>query len=196
MREALFEPSKKSPYVLDIKKYPLLYITGGGTGAQSLNDLIFPIIPELLKKYSVIHQVGEVSLAAAQKIQSDRYIAVQYIPLPEVSWILAHSSLVISRSGANTITELAALGKVAVLVPLPWSGGGEQQKNAEWLGSHGGAVVANQQALSSEMLYTTIQDIWKNFTEFQQKASGFAPRIPRDGTKKFLNEIEKILHEH
>lgn len=200
MRSELFSPHQKSPFALDTKHFPLLYVTGGGTGAQSLNRLLFPILPDLLRRYSIIHQVGDISLAEAQKIRSvlpgeykDRYIARSYIPLTTLSWGLSHATLVLGRSGANTVMELAALGKVAILVPLPWSGGGEQQKNAEWLAKNGAAVVVTQSQLTPNMLETSIEATYKNIASLQQKASLFAPNIPRDGTKRFVTEIEKIL---
>lgn len=194
IREALFTPSKKAPFSCDLMHYPLIYITGGGTGAQSLNRLLFPLLAELLKKYTIVHQVGDASLAEAQKIRNERYIAASYFPLSTVSWILTHAALVFGRSGANTVTELAALGKVAILVPLPWSAGGEQKANAEWLAGHGGAVVLNQTELTPRVLEQKITEVQKNIMFFQKRADAFAPEIPRDGTKRFVREIEHILH--
>ena len=196
MRSELFTPVKKSPFPLSIEKYPLLYITGGGTGAHSLNQLLFPIIPSLLKTYSIIHQTGEVSFPEAQKIHSDRYITAPNFSLPTVSWIFAHASLVLGRSGANTVMELAALGKVAMLVPLPWSGGGEQEKNAQWLAKNGGAVVVQQSELTPKKIEDNIENIQKNIEFLQVKASAFAKEIPRDGATKFVHEIQTILHEN
>jgi UDP-N-acetylglucosamine--N-acetylmuramyl-(pentapeptide) pyrophosphoryl-undecaprenol N-acetylglucosamine transferase len=193
MRDGLFTPPKKSPFTLDMHQYPLMYITGGGTGAQSLNRLLFPILPELLKKYTIVHQVGDASLVEAQKIRSERYIAASYFPLTTVSWILAHASLVIGRAGANTVMELAALGKVAIFVPLPWSGGGEQEKNAGWLVSRGGGVVLHQGELTPKILENKIKDVQKNTIFFQQRASAFARKVPRDGARRMRREIERIL---
>jgi UDP-N-acetylglucosamine--N-acetylmuramyl-(pentapeptide) pyrophosphoryl-undecaprenol N-acetylglucosamine transferase len=192
MREGLFTPPKKSPFVLD-KHYPVIYVTGGATGAQSLNRLLFPILPELLKKNTIVHQVGDASLAEAQKIRSGRYIVASYFPLATVSWIFAHAAFVIGRSGANTVMELAALGKVALLVPLPWSGGGEQHENAAWLAGRGGAVVLSQRELTPQILENMMKDVQKNILFFQRRASAFAPKVPRDGTKRMLSEIEHIL---
>ena len=59
--------------------------------------------------------------------------------------------MVIGRSGANTTMELAALGRVALLIPLPWSAGNEQLLQAKWLAAHGGAVVLEQSALTPDV---------------------------------------------
>jgi UDP-N-acetylglucosamine--N-acetylmuramyl-(pentapeptide) pyrophosphoryl-undecaprenol N-acetylglucosamine transferase len=200
IRAALFTPPKKSPFALDLTHYPLIYITGGGTGARSLNRLLFPILPALLRHHSIVHQVGDTSLTEAQKIREslpdeykDRYIVQSYILTTTLSWVLSHAALVVGRSGANTVMELAALGKVALLVPLPWSGGGEQQENAAWLARSGGAVVLKQAELTPQILEHTIETTWANLTSFQQRADACAQHIPRDGTKRFVREIEHIL---
>jgi UDP-N-acetylglucosamine--N-acetylmuramyl-(pentapeptide) pyrophosphoryl-undecaprenol N-acetylglucosamine transferase len=201
LRNELFNPPKKSPFVLDTEHFPLLYVTGGGTGAQSLNRLLFPILPNLLERYSIVHQVGDISLPEAQNIRSqltgeykDRYIVRSYLPIRTVAWILAHASLIIGRSGANTVMELAALGKVAILVPLPWSGGGEQQANASWLAQHGGAIVLAQRGLVPEDLKNSIEGIHKNLPSLLVRATALALRIPRDGAHRLMVEIEHILN--
>ena len=201
MRKELFASNPRSPFPVNEQKYPLVYITGGGTGAVSLNDLVFPLLPILLKTHTVVHQVGETSLISAKRLHASlskdiqaRYIVESYIPLSTLCWVLRQAALVIARSGANTVTELAALGKAAVLVPLPWSGGHEQVKNAAWLASHGGAVVADQQTLTTQKLEHVLGDVWKNLSAMQSKADAFAPHVPRDGGGRVLKEIEHILH--
>ncbi|MCX6792244.1 MAG: UDP-N-acetylglucosamine--N-acetylmuramyl-(pentapeptide) pyrophosphoryl-undecaprenol N-acetylglucosamine transferase [Candidatus Gottesmanbacteria bacterium] len=200
MREELFTPPKKTPFPVDGEHYPMIYVTGGGTGARSLNRLLFPVLPSLLAHYTIIHQVGDTSLSEAQKIYAvlpneykDRYIVESYLSTPTLSWVLSHASLVLGRSGANTVMELAALGKAALFVPLPWSAGGEQQENAAWLVSHGGAVVLTQRTLTPQLLKREIEATWANITILQQRASAFAVKIPRDGTRRLLREIEHAL---
>lgn len=200
MREGLFTPPNKSPFALDTKQYPLIYVTGGGTGAQSLNRLLFHVLPALLKRYTIIHQVGDTSLSEAHKIRAtlpseyqDRYIVQSYISVSTLSWVLAHAALVVGRSGANIVMELAALGKVALFVPLPWSAGGEQQENAAWLARHGGAVALIQRELTPQLLKETIEAISKNPESLQKRADAFAGQIPRDGTVRFVRQIEHIL---
>ncbi len=201
MRKELFTPSPKAgPFTADLSHYPLIYVTGGGTGAQSLNRLLFPVLASLLAHYTIVHQVGDASFAEAEKIRTelpatckDRYIVRLYIPVSELAWVLSRAVIVLGRSGANTVMELAALGKVAIFVPLPWSAGGEQQKNAAWLSSHGGAVDLAQHELTPRILENKIDEVQKNIAFFQQRASVFAAEVPRDGTQRFVREIEHLL---
>lgn len=200
IRNALFTPPIKSPFALDLEHYPMMYVTGGGTGARSLNRLLFPVLSKLLREHSIVHQVGDTSLGEAQKIREslpteykNRYIVKSYIFTPTLSWILVHASLIIGRSGANTVMELAALAKVAVLVPLPWSGGNEQQENAAWLARNGGAIVLAQRELTPEVFEKKIEAVWTNIKSLQQRADACSLRVTRDGTKRLIGEIEYIL---
>lgn len=201
LRRELFTAFDKAPYVVDLRHFPLLYVTGGGTGAQSLNHLVFPALSNVLETFTVIHQVGDVSLSEAKLVHDalpavykDRYIAVPYIPVSHLSWIMKNAALVVGRAGANTVIELAAFGKVAVLVPLPWSGGGEQQMNADWLAKHTGVLVVSQENLTPSQLTASIRETWKNISELQKRAITFASHIPHDGTAKLVGEIEHIIH--
>lgn len=200
MRSELFTSTREAPYSADEKKYPIVYITGGSTGAHSLNMLLFPIIAELVKKYTVIHQTGAYSMQTATTVHhglpvSDRkrYVPCEFIPLHTLSWILKHAKFVIGRSGANTTMELAALGKVAILVPLPWSAGNEQLLQARWLSTHGGAVVVEQDAVRRNTLMHHILEIGTSYEALRRRAETFAKTIPRDGTARLAKEILRNL---
>jgi UDP-N-acetylglucosamine--N-acetylmuramyl-(pentapeptide) pyrophosphoryl-undecaprenol N-acetylglucosamine transferase len=77
--------------------------------------------------------------------------------------LLAAADLVICRAGANTLAELAALGKAAVLIPLPLSASrGEQIRNARHFASGGGAVCLVQEETTSDRLLETVRDLLNN----------------------------------
>lgn len=90
MRADLFSAVKKTPYRIDEKNYPLIYITGGSQGAKSLNEKMLSAIKDLTKSYTVIHQTGPGAVDGFT-----RYTPEQYIPVTELSWILQHAMIVI-----------------------------------------------------------------------------------------------------
>ncbi len=199
IRKQLFAKLSAAPYDVNLKSYPLLYITGGATGAQSLNQLLYPIIPKLLDECTIIHQVGN-TIADAQSVRAtlsrekqSRYIPESYIGADRLSWIFRHATIVVGRSGANTVIELATFARVALLVPLPWSANGEQEKNALWLAEHGGAMVLDQKDLESDRLYFEIEKLLGNHSSMKKKAEIFAPHIPQDGADKLVTHIESLL---
>ncbi len=193
LRRTLFTPPKTPPYNVNQKTYPILYITGGSLGARSLNTLVFPLIPSLTRTWTVIHQVGSHSVSEAAHLKEPRYIAEAYLSAEKLSWVLHHAALVIGRSGANTVVELAALGVVSVLIPLPWAAAGEQRLNAQWLETHGGATVLMQNELTPQKLLSAIQSVWHSHRAYQKRAATFAKTIVRDADARVAEEILNLL---
>ena len=148
---------------------PLLYVTGGARGASPVNQRVAALLPGLLETTQVLHQTGPASanadlarLTAARGAWPadvrDRYVATEFVrdELPDV---YAAASLVLGRAGAGTIAELAFAGLPAVLIPLPGTGGDEQNANARVLANAGGAVVLPQDQATPERLGETLRTL-------------------------------------
>ncbi len=104
-------------------KSNIILIAGGSTGAVSLNRLIFSVGEKLLKKFKLIHLVGENNLRDALEFREslDSDIRKKYTPIAysnEVDELVKKSDLVISRSGATAIFEVLAARKPLVLIPI------------------------------------------------------------------------------
>lgn len=190
IRHSIFNPPKTSPFPIDLKK-PLVFITGGSTGAQSLNRLIFPIIQNITKRYGVIHQTGRLDFLSSPKASG--YIAIPYLEEREYAWVVNHANLIIGRSGANTTGEIAALGKVALLVPLPWSGGNEQYENALHLEKAGTCRVLNQKNLTSEELVTAIGALLTDQQVYRSNAIKLSREFPRNAAEEVAHQVVEIL---
>ena len=135
-------------------KKPLLYVTGGRTGSVMINRVVGLIIPQLTEKFFVLHQIGlDLSLKPARKRD---YLAVRFIDNDDIGWVLNRAALIVSRAGANTVSELAALKKPAILIPIPWSAGDEQRKNAQFLKKLGLAEIIEQEQLNEKILLRSI----------------------------------------
>ncbi len=162
VRSSFFSKTRKISIAVPNEK-PLLYITGGTTGAKSLNLLVFPIVEKLTRDFVVVHQTGTQSLEQATSAQDKLpekqkrlYLPFAYIQTDDVAWIMQHMELIIARSGANTTAEVAVLQKRAIFIPLPWSADNEQWKNAEWYKTSGNCRILNQKSTTSDSLYETI----------------------------------------
>jgi UDP-N-acetylglucosamine--N-acetylmuramyl-(pentapeptide) pyrophosphoryl-undecaprenol N-acetylglucosamine transferase len=126
---------------------PTVYVTGGSLGARQVNELVGAILPDLLRHANVFHQAGsrlvDSALALAETLPADlrhRYMVRGFIG-HELADLLALADVVVSRSGGGTISELTALGKPAVFIPLIPTGGNEQVRNAQHLADRGAARV-------------------------------------------------------
>lgn len=191
IRRALFFPPARPSFEIDAR-CPILYITGGSTGARSLNALVFPIVSELAKTWTVIHQVGSGDTSKAPSPHG-RYVIAEYFDASDVAWIYAHAALLIARAGANTTGEVAALGVPALFIPLPWAAGGEQAKNAQKLEREGGAIVLDQETLTPNKLLFRIKTTMESIAQMSARARLVARTYPRDGARNVVKEVESII---
>lgn len=132
----------------------VLAIFGGSQGAQAVNEVIGQLLPELLPHYQIIHQVGpkneEFGKELEQKYGQRGYRARGFLT-DELADVYALADVVVSRASGQ-IHELAALGKPAVLVPLPGSASDHQAKNAEAFAKQHAAIVLEPANLTPQLL--------------------------------------------
>jgi UDP-N-acetylglucosamine--N-acetylmuramyl-(pentapeptide) pyrophosphoryl-undecaprenol N-acetylglucosamine transferase len=130
---------------------PVVYLTGGARGSHALNLAAGAALPDLLAITQIVHQTGPVAangdLPRLERLAAGLPAPLRagYRPVPfvgaELPDLYALACLVVGRAGAGTIAELAALGKPALLIPLPGAAADEQTRNAHLLAGAGAAVV-------------------------------------------------------
>lgn len=155
----------------------VIFVYGGSQGAQVINNKILDILPELLQKYQIIHQTGEKNFDEVRHRAGEMGIKAGregYIPLAfigeELKDILAVSDLVISRAGANSISEIAANGKPSIFIPLQSAANDHQRMNAYALARIGGCVVLEESNLGENLFMSRILEIMES-PELQRKLS-------------------------
>lgn len=163
LRYELFQENPPPIYIkkaTESFKLPLIYVTGGNQGSQIINKSIITALPHL-SDYAVIHQVGPTDIVNYSQFTTPKYFPVEFVSVTDLGWIFKHSSLIISRSGANICQEIVAFGKSSILIPLPFSQQSEQQKNANWVRQHlpKNTIIIPQTHLSSTTLLQSIQQI-------------------------------------
>ena len=151
---------------------PVLLVTGGSQGARHLNQVVVDALPELLMRCQVIHVSGnltyrETSQAAAHQLAPLPALAARYKLYPylneEMPAALAASDVALCRSGASTLTELAALGLPSVLVPLPPGfTGSPQAVNAEMFRKAGAAEMVLDRDLTPKTLGAALYPLLDN----------------------------------
>jgi UDP-N-acetylglucosamine--N-acetylmuramyl-(pentapeptide) pyrophosphoryl-undecaprenol N-acetylglucosamine transferase len=133
-----------------------ILVLGGSQGSHALNVACVAASPELVRRHpgiEVVHQTGQRELAAVREGYERAGVGARAESfLDGVAGEIAAADLVICRAGATTLAELAAVGRPAVLVPLPTATDDHQRKNAEVLVRAGAAVMVEQQSLNSETL--------------------------------------------
>ena len=185
---------------------PLLLVTGGSQGARHLNQMVCQALPGLLARCQVL-QISGKELYNETRAQADSLLAEQdealrqrYRLVPylnaEMPLALQAADLVLCRSGASTLSELAILGKPGVLVPLsPAVGGSAQQENAAMFERKQAAIVISNDELKPDILVervTTLIASNTRLTAMGQAASTFAkPQATQDITKELIRIAKK-----
>jgi UDP-N-acetylglucosamine--N-acetylmuramyl-(pentapeptide) pyrophosphoryl-undecaprenol N-acetylglucosamine transferase len=158
-------------------KKPLLFITGGSQGSQFLNSLVLDSLPLLLPHYQVCVQTGQSLLTPPNP---DHLIHRPHLTSKEMAYMLQNSHIIISRAGANTISECMALGVIAICIPLPHSRAREQQLNAAYLSKLGQSLVLPQNQATPTTLLSSIHQIETNYSRYQTRAKTTAATYPQD----------------
>lgn len=204
LRPCLFRVETSLEFPGPRRSRPTLYITGGKQGAHFFNEIVKEALPELLKSYNVIHQCGSASLfndfarlqGVREKLPENRkdgYLLREYFGEREIGAVYAAASLVISRAGANTICELFALGKPALLIPLPYSSGQEQEKNAQKIAAAGLAEVLPQSQLTPSTLLQKVAAMEKDLARYLAAAAAARRLVTAGADQKIADAIEKTL---
>lgn len=183
------------------KGEPTIYITGGSSGSHAINVLIEGCIEKLLRKYNIIHQVGDSTqfkdFERLSRLRNNLqpelksgYKLVKFIEPSKVADFLNTADLVISRSGMNTITELIYFGKPSVLIPLPYGQHQEQLKNALFMKKLGLAEIAEQSELSPEKLYIKISEMFDTIDMYKKNADIGKKLIDIDAADKIIEVVK------
>jgi UDP-N-acetylglucosamine--N-acetylmuramyl-(pentapeptide) pyrophosphoryl-undecaprenol N-acetylglucosamine transferase len=139
-------PAARASFGLAADRTTLL-VFGGSLGAQRLNEVVPTLGSELAAAgVQVLHVCGTgKSVAVTPRPDAPPYTVIEYVDHMELAY--AAADLVLGRAGANTVSELTALGLPAVYVPLP-IGNGEQRLNADPVVAAGGGLMVDDAALT------------------------------------------------
>jgi UDP-N-acetylglucosamine--N-acetylmuramyl-(pentapeptide) pyrophosphoryl-undecaprenol N-acetylglucosamine transferase len=179
---------------------PLLLVTGGSQGARHLNQTLCRALPALLEQCQVLHISGknlfDETRVLAESVLADldagtrqRYRLVPYLS-EQMPLALQAATLVVCRSGAATLSELATLSKPAILVPLPPAlGGSPQEANAAMFGQKKAAEVIRDAVLSPEILVQRVQEYINAPEHLQAMAQAAGSLAKPEATREIVQTI-------
>lgn len=190
-------------YKVSEEDLSLVYITGGSSGSHAINILIEGCIRKLLEKYKIIHQTGDAreygDFERLEKLKASlpenmqkRYTLTKFVEPDQVFSVLEAASLVVSRSGINTVTELIYVGKPALLIPLPYSQNQEQLKNAMFFKKSGLGEVLDQNRTSPQELIEAVDLMVKNLTKYKESGKNAQKELLSNSSKKMAEIIKEI----
>jgi len=172
---------------------PLVLAMGGGTGATALNELIVKALPDLDQGTQVIHLTGRGKADVSAADGRLNYQALEFVPNDEALRLMAAADLVVSRAGLGALTELAALSKATILIPMPNS---HQEDNAALFARAEAALVLKQDELSAANLAREINRVLKDGPLRQRLGERLAKVIKPGAAAKMVDLIWEIISSH
>ena len=168
---------------------PVLLMIGGSLGALKLNQALRAALPEITKRFDVVHLTGKGKLDESLA-GTPGYVQYEFIS-DELADLFAAADVVFSRAGANAICELLALRKPSLLVPLPKEESrGDQILNAASFEKQGFSKVIAQADLTPEVLTKAVSELYDGRERY---ISTMSESAQADGVKTILGLIDELV---
>ncbi len=139
-----------------------LLVAGGSQGAHAINELLADAAPALkeIKGLKIVHQAGKSDVETLQAAYSAAGIAAEVFAFDtRMAERYAGAHLIIARAGAMTISEIAAIGRPAILIPFPYASDNHQFFNAKYLANYGAAIIMEQKVTTPALLSQKVSDL-------------------------------------
>lgn len=166
---------------------PVLLVTGGSQGAQSINSAMEEAQQILAdSRVGVLHAYGKKNQFTVTSEGGPAYVAVPYIDRMDLA--LAAADMVLCRSGAMTVAEVSAVGLPAVYVPLP-HGNGEQELNARPVVEAGGGVIVPDAELTAQRIAREVVPILRDKQRLADASTAAAQAGHRDAARAIAQKL-------
>lgn len=174
-----------------------LLLFGGSQGSKILNDTMAQALlfmAHLRGRLEIVHQTGPAMLEEIRAAYANSaFPGARVVPyLDAMAAEMAAADLVVSRAGAMTVGELAAVGRAAILVPFAAATNNHQEFNARALETAGGSVVITESELSPERLAARISELAGDAAGLREMGKRQRSQAVADATANIVNLIEGI----
>jgi len=184
---------------------PTIVVLGGSQGAQMINEAIITALPELIKKYQIIHQTGKANFDYVAQTSSvildksefkKRYKPIDYLDDLSIRTAAGAATIIVSRAGASAISEIAAWGIPSILIPISESNGDHQRKNAFAYNRAGACTVIEEANLSAHILLSELDRILDTPGRKEKMAESARAFARIDAADKIARAILDIALRH
>ncbi len=187
---------EKKPDDKGNKKFTIL-VVGGSQGARAINKAFVAAL-EILKSKGEdplsIHQTGETDYSQVVEAYRQRGLKGDIMPfIQDMAEAYHLADIVVSRAGATTVSELAALGKPSILIPYPHAANRHQEINARMLVQAGGAEMMLQEDLSGEGLAGILMKYMNNRRDLREMGAQAQKMGQGDAAKDIVNQLVDMI---
>jgi UDP-N-acetylglucosamine--N-acetylmuramyl-(pentapeptide) pyrophosphoryl-undecaprenol N-acetylglucosamine transferase len=178
------------------KRFTIL-VVGGSLGARAINWAFLDAL-KILKKAGkeplVIHQSGETDHAHLAEAYANRGLQGKIVPfIQDMASAYNQADMVVSRAGATTVSELAALGKPSIIIPYPYAANRHQETNALTLVKGGGAEMILETDLSGQSLAELLMRYMDDRRALEAMAKQAAKMGRPDAAKVIVDQLESMM---
>jgi UDP-N-acetylglucosamine--N-acetylmuramyl-(pentapeptide) pyrophosphoryl-undecaprenol N-acetylglucosamine transferase len=195
VRSEFFAAARLRPAAADARKRLLIF--GGSQGSRVLNQtmtdaLLF--LARLKDRMDIVHQTGTNDLEKVKEAyRASAFPDAKVVPyLDPIVDEIASAQLVVCRSGATTLAELAAIGRAAILIPFAAATDNHQEVNARVVERAGGAIVITETDLAPERLGLAINEIINDPDRARRMGEASMTLAEPDAAKKIVDLLEKF----
>jgi len=175
-----------------------ILVTGGSQGARIFSDIVpdaIELMPVAARQKLLITQQARAEdtervREAYGRLGVDAEIQSFFADLPVR---IAQAHLVIARAGASTISELAVIGRPAILVPLPGAIDQDQAANAEQFAATGAAIVVAQSVFSPQWLATSLVEAQADMDGLARRAAAAKQAGIADAAERLADLVQRIV---
>jgi UDP-N-acetylglucosamine--N-acetylmuramyl-(pentapeptide) pyrophosphoryl-undecaprenol N-acetylglucosamine transferase len=191
-------PIRKDFYAPSLPSYnpegKCIAVLGGSQGAQAINQMMVELLPLLGPEVTIVHQTGQkdfesVNAAYAAKCRGKFEVKPFITDMPGT---YARASMVVSRSGALTVSELIQMGRPAILVPYPRKGQNDQTTNAYMLEKQGCGRVVEQGESFADRFRKTFEETFRPAV-LGKMASNYSQLKTSGALASIAAEVEQFL---
>lgn len=182
---------KVAGYQLKANKLKTILITGGSQGARFINNTVAAIMERLTQRYHIIHISGENDYGWLKQNNWQNYKLYNFSN--EMPKLMQSANLVISRASANTMAEIAMLGKPTILIPIANSANNHQMANARILEKQNAALVLSENQLSPESLLNIIDSLFSDEKLLQSMSRQIKEFTNIDAARAIKDEIKLLI---
>ncbi len=185
--------------------FPVVFILGGSQGAKFINNTVLDALPELVTRYQVIHQTGVKNFEEVKTIsdlvlkeseQKQNYYPYPYLNKLAIRMCAGVAGLVVSRAGANSISEIASWGIPSIIVPITKTNGDHQRNNAFNYARTGACLVIEESNLKPHVLIEEIDRLFANSEIMKSMSEATKEFVFPDAEDKVAQEIINIGLSH
>ena len=173
-------------------------VFGGSQGSRALNHLMCESLESLCsERISIVHQVGSSDLEWVKQCYDRAGLKAEIIDfIEDMPSYFGRSDLIVSRSGASTVSEIAAAGKAAILIPFPYAADDHQRRNAEALAKRGAALILEQDQASRETLSRLLLELEKDRARLGRMSLASKALAQPESVKKIIELMEELAGDH